>query len=107
MNRELPAPLGSFSQDDVILLLKDVTGLVEERDTALREREIQAGRHYSEDLPVEQAPSEAYMRVFNHLVETKARQTALYTGIVTRLMPRALNAPCSFPWCGPVSRAAY
>ena len=45
MNRELPAPLGSFSQDDVILLLKDVTGLVEERDTALREREIQAGRH--------------------------------------------------------------
>ena len=83
MNRELPAPLGSFSQDDVILLLKDVTGLVEERDTALREREIQAGRHYSEDLPVEQAPSEAYMRVFNHLVETKARQTALYTGTVS------------------------
>ena len=93
MNRELPAPLGSFSQDDVILLLKDVTGLVEERDTALREREIQAGRHYSEDLPVEQAPSEAYMRVFNHLVETKARQTALYTGIVTRLIAARFKRP--------------
>ena len=70
MNRGLPPPIGSFSQDDVILLLKDVTGLVEERDTALRERDIQAGRHYSEDLPIEQVPSEAYMRVFGHLMET-------------------------------------
>ena len=75
----LPPHLGSFDPDDVILLLKDVTGQVEERDTALRERDIQAGRHYSEDLPIEQVPSPAYEQVFEHLMETQLPEVALYT----------------------------
>ena len=82
----LPPHLGSFDPDDVILLLKDVTGQVEERDTALRERDIQAGRHYSEDLPIEQVPSPAYEQVFEHLMETQLPEVALYTGVLTRLV---------------------
>lgn len=82
----LPPHLSSFDQDDVVLLLKDVTGQVEERDTATREREMQAGRHYSEDLPIEQVPSAAYEQVFAHLMDTKLPQVALYTGILTRLV---------------------
>lgn len=79
-------PPGSFRPDDVVLLLKDVTGLVEERDVAVREMEIQAGRHYSEDLPIEQVPSEAYRKVFHDLMETGCRRVALYTGALTRLV---------------------
>ena len=40
-------PPGSFDPADVTLLLQDVTGRVAERPTDCREREIQAGRHYS------------------------------------------------------------
>lgn len=86
-------PRGSFPGDDVILLLKDVTGQVAERDAALREREIQAGRHYSEDLPIEKPPSEAYMRVFDRLLDAKSRQVALYTGILTRLVAARFQRP--------------
>ncbi len=38
----------SYTEDDVILLLKDITGLVEPQPTEERERLIQAGRHYCE-----------------------------------------------------------
>ena len=36
----------SYSKEDVILLLKDITGLVQPQPTEERERLIQAGRHY-------------------------------------------------------------
>ncbi len=36
----------SYKEEDVILLLKDITGLVEPQPTAVRERLIQAGTHY-------------------------------------------------------------
>lgn len=78
-------PPGSFAPDDVVLLLQDLTGRVEERDAALRESDIQAGRHYSEDLPVEQEPSAAYMQVFDRLMDSQLPTVALYTGILTRL----------------------
>lgn len=80
------SPPGSFRAEDVQLLLRDVTGLVEERDTAQREADIQSGRHYSEDLAIERAPSAAYMKVFDRLMETQLRLVALYTGALTRLV---------------------
>lgn len=86
-------PPGSFSPDDVTLLLKDLTGLVEERDTARRERDMQAGRHYSEDLPIEQIPSAAYQAVFDRLMDTQLREVALYTGVLTRLVLERYENP--------------
>ena len=41
----------SYNEDDVILLLKDITGLVAPQPTQEREKLIQAGKHYSEMLP--------------------------------------------------------
>ena len=35
----------SYKKDDVILLLKDITGLVEPQPTKERERLIQSGKH--------------------------------------------------------------
>lgn len=66
----------SYSKDDVILLLKDITGLVEPQSTEERERQIQAGRHYCEMLPIEYVPSEKYMQVYEEALENYSEPTA-------------------------------
>lgn len=55
----------SYSEKDVVLLLKDITGLVKPQPTQEREKLIQAGRHYCEMLPVEYVPTEKYMQVYD------------------------------------------
>lgn len=87
------SPLGSFLKEDVILLLKDLTGLVEEKDTLLREKEIQSGRHYSENLPIERLPSREYGAIFDRLLREKSLMVAVYTGILTRLALRQYENP--------------
>ena len=42
----------SYSEEDVILLLKDITGLVEPQPAKVREKLIQSGKPYREMLPV-------------------------------------------------------
>lgn len=69
--------ISSYSEDDVILLLKDITGLVQPQPAEERERLIQQGKHYSEMLPIEYVPTDAYMRVYKQALEN-------YSGIVAR-----------------------
>ena len=52
----------SYSEEDVILLLKDITGLVEPQPAKVREKLIQSGKHYSEMLPVEYVPTDQCSR---------------------------------------------
>ncbi len=66
----------SYREDDVILLLKDITGLVEPQSTEEREKLIQAGRHYCEMLPIEYVPSSKYMDVYEEALENYAKPTA-------------------------------
>ena len=66
----------SFHKEDVILLLKDITGLVEPEPAKVRERRIQSGVHYSEMLPQEYRPTEKYMREYENALHVYARQTA-------------------------------
>ena len=54
----------SYREEDVILLLKDITGLVEPQPAMERERLIQSGKHYCEMLPVEYVPTERYMEIY-------------------------------------------
>lgn len=70
----------SYSEEDVILLLKDITGLVKPQPTQERERLIQSGRHYSEMLPIEYVPTQKYMEVYREALEKYARPTALAVG---------------------------
>lgn len=70
----------SYREDDVTLLLKDITGLVEPQPTEEREKLIQAGRHYSEMLPVEYVPSEKYMEVYREALRNYSKPTALAVG---------------------------
>ena len=41
----------SYKKDEVILLLKDISGMVEPLENSEREKRIQSGVHYSEMLP--------------------------------------------------------
>ena len=70
----------SYSEDDVILLLKDITGMVEPQGTEERERQIQSGRHYSEMLPIEYIPSGEYMEAYRSALEHFSAPTAEATG---------------------------
>ena len=67
---------GTFSKEDVELLLKDITGLVEPQSTREREALIQSGRHYCEMLPIEYVPTEEYMDSFFSAMERYGKMTA-------------------------------
>lgn len=67
---------GTYRPEDVTVLLKDITGLVEPMGTKEREARIQQGVHYSEMLPLEYEPSEAYLRAYHDALDRYAGLTA-------------------------------
>ena len=67
---------GTYKPQDVKILLKDITGLVEPLGTAEREKLIQSGRHYSEMLPIEYEPSEKYLQAYFDALKRYAKITA-------------------------------
>ena len=69
----------SYRKEDVTLLLKDITGLVQPQPTKERERLIQSGRHYCEMLPIEYVPTEKYMKVYEEALKVYAAPTAAAT----------------------------
>ena len=78
----------SYSEDDVILLLKDITGMVEPQGTEERERQIQSGRHYSEMLPIEYIPSGEYMEAYRSALEHFSAPTARAVGVLAEKIIR-------------------
>lgn len=70
----------SYDSNDVTLLLKDITGLVEPETTEERERQIQSGRHYCEMLPLEYEPTQAYMEVYHSALTHFTKETAHSVG---------------------------
>ena len=73
----------SYLKEDVILLLKDITGLVKPQPTEEREKLIQAGKHYSEMLPIEYVPTETYMKVYHEALENYSKPVARAVGILS------------------------
>lgn len=67
---------GTYKPEDVTILLKDISGLVEPLGTREREKLIQAGRHYSEMLPLEYAPSEKYLQAYFDALKRYSKLTA-------------------------------
>lgn len=76
-------------EEDVTLLLKDITGLVKPQPTKERERLIQSGRHYSEMLPIEYVPTREYMEAYEDALRVYARDTAQAVG---KLGDKIINA---------------
>lgn len=66
----------SFLPEDVTVLLKDITGMVEPLCAEERQRRIEAGAHYCEMLPIEYEPSEKYLSAFHDALERYAKLTA-------------------------------
>lgn len=66
----------SYAKEDVVLLLKDITGMVQPQPTEEREKLIQAGKHYSEMLPIEYVPTEKYMQVYQEALVNYAKPVA-------------------------------
>lgn len=73
----------SYSEEDVILLLKDITGMVEPQPTEEREKLIQSGKHYSEMLPIEYVPTEKYMQVYYEALENYSETVANAVGMLS------------------------
>lgn len=67
---------GSYLPEDVTVLLKDISGLVTPLGTLEREAMIQSGVHYSEMLPLEYKPSDAYLEAFHIALRHHAAITA-------------------------------
>ena len=66
----------SYRPEDVTLLLKDITGLVEPLPESVREKRIQSGTHYCEMLPLEYEPTEEYLQTYHHAVGNFSLVTA-------------------------------
>lgn len=75
---------GTYKPEDVTVLLKDITGMVEPQSTEEREREIQSGRHYCEMLPIEYEPSEKYQKTYEDALARYSHITAKAVGAVSQ-----------------------
>ena len=72
----------TYSKDDVEILLKDITGMVEPLPAEVRERHIQKGVHYCEMLPLEYTPSEKYMYAYEEAVKNYSEATAAAVSVL-------------------------
>lgn len=87
----LPIPLqgpdfGSYAAQDVTWLLKDLSDVSLEADTAVRERAIQSGAaNYAESLPVEYSPTPEYQGLYGQALERAGERIATAVGVVTEL----------------------
>lgn len=79
----------SYSEEDVIFLLKDITGLVEPQPTEEREKLIQSGKHYCEMLPIEYVPTQKYMQVYE---ESLKNYSYIVANAVGNLADKVINS---------------
>ncbi len=77
-----PDKIGSYSPNDVVFVLKDISDLIKEQGNEEREQAIQSGIHYSEMLPIEYHPSEEYLNIFYEALEASACKVANAVGVV-------------------------
>lgn len=73
----------SYRESDVIVLLKDLTAVMNETSTFEREQAIQSGVHYSEMLPEENQPSNEYITLYkNSMTRNKIIDVAMQVGVI-------------------------
>lgn len=67
---------GTYKENDVTILLKDISGIIAPLGTEEREKLIQSGVHYSEMLPIEYVPSVEYIGIYKKTLRLYANFTA-------------------------------
>ncbi|WP_339269638.1 cysteine protease StiP family protein [Paenibacillus sp. FSL W8-0187] len=83
-----PAPLGSYKNEDVVFLLKDLSDIPLEKGNEDREVAIQSGTHYSEMLPVEYQPTDEYIQLFHSTLAASAQKVAAAAAVTAELIVR-------------------
>lgn len=78
----------SYNENDVTILLKDITGKLSPMSAKEREALIQNGIHYSEVLPQEYEPSERYIELYEYALHNFSGQTALAVQCVSERIYR-------------------
>ena len=74
----------SYKKEDVTLLLKDITGMIEPLPTSEREKLIQSGVHYCEMLPLEYKLTEEYMSIYRELLSLNAEVNAKSVALLSK-----------------------
>lgn len=87
-----PPIIGSYKEEDVVFLLKEIGSEVEEQDNYSREKAIQSGVHYSEMLPIEYKPTDEYLKIFNESLEKDAEKLALSVGLLAEKLLKLRGA---------------
>jgi len=72
----------TYSKDDVIFLLKDISDVSLEQNNEEREKAIQGGRHYSEMLPIEYQVSNTYLNLYKEKLEVYKEKLAYCVGVM-------------------------
>jgi len=84
-----PPIIGSYSEDDVVFLLKEISSEVKEQDNYSREKAIQSGVHYSEMLPIEYRPTDEYLDIFHKSLKSFSKKLALAVAITAEKIVKA------------------
>jgi hypothetical protein len=77
-----PAKIGTYREEDVLFLLKDLSHIKLEDSILNRELRVQSGIHYSESLPIEYQPPKEYVDLFWKTLMDYKQKVALCIGIV-------------------------
>ncbi|WP_026829442.1 cysteine protease StiP family protein [Exiguobacterium artemiae] len=77
---------GSYLKNDVIFLLKNLNGLLEERENLDREHAMKSGSHYSEMLPIEYEPPRSYIELFHLLLQEEKVNIANHVARVAEIL---------------------
>ncbi|MBE6852872.1 MAG: hypothetical protein E7505_05285 [Ruminococcus sp.] len=81
----------SYNKEDVTILLKDITGLVEPLPAEIREQKIQSGTHYCEMLPLEYKPGEKYFSLYREALKNFSEVTAEAAAVVSEKIIKKIN----------------
>lgn len=74
---------GTYSKDDVIFLLKDISNLIKEEGNKEREMKIQSGTHYSEMIPIEYNVSGKYLNLYYEKLKATKYKLAFAVGVMS------------------------
>lgn len=79
---------GTYSKEDVIFLLKDISDLISEEGNKEREIKIQGGRHYSEMIPIEHEVSKEYLDLYHEKLDITKEKLAFAIGTMSEKIIR-------------------
>lgn len=76
----------SYKDEDVTMLLKDLSNVMKEMTAEEREKAIQSGIHYSEMLPQEKEPSKEYEALYEKALKEKRLEIAQQVADVSEMI---------------------